>query len=71
MHLIIIPGSTELSGRPLQEGYLNDRNSRYYWARFFCLFSAREHARAELRSAELSISLQISFFLFLCELSSP
>ena len=25
----------------------------------------------ELRSAELSTSLQISFFLFLCELSSP
>ena len=41
------------------------------WALFFCLFSAREHARAELRSAELSTSLQISFFLFLCELSSP
>ena len=40
-------------------------------ARFFCLFSAHEHAWAELRSAELSTSLQISFFLFLCELSSP
>ena len=41
------------------------------WARFFCLFSGREHAWGELRSAELSTSLQISVFLFLCELSSP
>ena len=40
-------------------------------ARFFCLFSGREHAWGELRSAELSTSLQISVFLFLCELSSP
>ena len=37
----------------------------------FCLFSGREHAWGELRSAELSTSLQISVFLFLCELSSP
>ena len=42
-----------------------------YWARFFCLFSGREHAWGELRSAQLSTSLQISVFLFLCELSSP
>ena len=41
------------------------------WARFFCLFSGREHAWGELRSAELSTSLQVSVFLFLCELSSP
>ena len=41
------------------------------WARFFCLFSGREHAWGELRSAELSTSLQTSVFLFLCELSSP
>ena len=37
----------------------------------FCLFSGREHAWGELRSAQLSTSLQISVFLFLCELSSP
>ena len=37
----------------------------------FFFFSGREHAWGELRSAELSTSLQISFFLFLCELSSP
>ena len=46
-------------------------SEHYTWARFFCLFSGREHAWGELRSAELSTSLQISFFLFLCELSSP
>ena len=47
------------------------RSSRNAITRFFCLFSGREHAWGELRSAELSTSLQISGFLFLCDLSSP